>query len=73
MKAPCVDCLTLSICRQKVYTKRSIEVITCPFVRRYIDALMNERPMYMYTRVNKVRKALGLKKRRVKRGWNSVM
>lgn len=66
MKAPCKNCLTLSMCKQKRRIKKElpIPVAFCPLVVNYINQSCRqpERPMYRRTRINKVRKVFGLKK-----------
>lgn len=63
MKVPCKDCLTLAICRAKVRQPRW--TIMCPLINAYsAPRTPNELPMYVQTRINKVRKTLGLKKAR---------
>ena len=68
MKVPCKECICLAICRTKVRDTRSLNGIDCIIAYNYVDYLnKDERPMYRQTRMNKVRKALGLKKKRRKR------
>ena len=65
MKPPCRNCLVLAICRAKV--KQPTWTIPCPLIKEYIQSPIFilhkcENEMYMRNRLNKVRKALGLKK-----------
>jgi hypothetical protein len=68
MKPPCQDCITLAICRAKIRIDKGMKV--CKLIPKYIDPpdgiyrKGRERPMYRQTRINKVRKALGLRKSR---------
>lgn len=68
MKTPCQDCITLAICRSKLRAFGELRV--CPLLCKYVDppdgiyVEGKERYMYRQTRINKVRKALGLKKAR---------
>ncbi len=69
MKCPCKDCLTLAICKGKVGTISQLEIDLCPLVEKYINSkeIMRKRPMYVRTRVNKVRIVLGIPKKEGKR------
>ena len=64
MKVPCRDCLTLAICRQKIKGELNLTISFCPLLNSYVydKKLYGKRPMYRYSRINKVRKALGLRK-----------
>ena len=64
MKVPCRDCLTLAICRQRVRGEFNLTISFCPLINSYVydKKLFDKRPMYRYARVNKVRRALGLRK-----------
>jgi hypothetical protein len=66
MKVPCKECICLATCRAKARSANNANplVIDCTIVYSYLDYFnKHERPMYRQTRVNKVRKALGLKKK----------
>ena len=71
MKAPCKDCIILALCRARVKPSGRLFII-CSLIDKYIDppdgVFMHrggvERPMHRQTRINKVRKTLGLKKQR---------
>jgi hypothetical protein len=67
MKPPCKDCITIAICRVRARSIRAL-LHTCQLADNYIDPPDGvlrpgkERPMYRRTRINKIRKLLGLKK-----------
>jgi hypothetical protein len=70
MKVPCKECICLATCRAKVRSANSANPIDidCIIAYSYMDYFnVDERPMYRQTRLNKVRKALGLKKKRRQR------